>query len=118
MLGSTFLHGWYESAIFMHRNDAYFNIRCDNLREMGEETRIGVQGLGVGSWFYAADAQGAEDSKGRAAPKTVQKDTNLVRFQELREEHPDWTGVQYAEELGVKPATVSRYKAELDGRAA
>ena len=118
MLGSTFLHGWYESAIFTQRNKAeFFTLKCDNLREMGEETRIGAHGLGVGSWVYVEDAQGATDSAGRPAPKTVAKETNLARLRALKEEHPDWTGPQYADELGVSPATVSRYGTELAERS-
>jgi AAA domain/HTH domain len=110
MLGSTFLHGWYESAIFTSRDQhGLFTLRCDNLREMGEESSISVQGLGVGKWFYAPSAQDATDSIGRAAPQVERKDTRVERLKTLVTEHgDDWTLEQYADALDVSRSTVSR----------
>jgi DNA-binding transcriptional ArsR family regulator len=115
MIGSTFLHGWYESAIFTSRDQyGQFKLRCDNLREMGEESSVSVQGLGVGKWFYAASAQGATDSLDRAAPNVERKDTRIERLKTLITEHgDDWSLEQYAEALEVSKSTVSRDMSKL-----
>jgi AAA domain len=110
MLGSTFLHGWYESAIFTSRDDhGLFKLKCDNLREMGETSIVSVQGLGVGKWFYAPSAQDATDAMDRAAPHVERKDTRIERLKTLITEHgDDWSLDQYAEALKVSKSTVSR----------
>lgn len=110
MIGSTFLHGWYESAIFTSRDQyGLFKLRCDNLREMGEESTYSVQGLGVGKWFYAPSAQGATDSLDRAAPNVERKDTRIERLKTLITQHgDDWTLEQYADALSVSRSTISR----------
>ena len=116
LLGSTFFHGWYETAIFTQRSrDGFFSMRVDNLREMGDEREVGVKGCGVGHWFYAESAQGATDSEGRSSPQKVGKGTRVALLRDLRAEHGDrWTNERYAEELGVSERTVQRYLDDLN----
>lgn len=118
MLGSTFLHGWYESAIFAKRSSGgFFSLKTDGLREMGEERKIGAQGLGVGRWYFTPEAQDATDSLDRDAPQTAAKATKIAMLRELLDEHGDgWSSSQYATELGVSKATISRYRAEIEDR--
>jgi hypothetical protein len=115
LIGSTFLHGWYEAAIFTRRHaDNMFEFHFDNLREISKERRVYAQGLGVGRWQYAASAQDATDKQGRAAPKKAKREVNVARLRSLRAEHgAAWTEKQYAEALGVSERTIRNYLAEL-----
>ncbi|MGH2963811.1 MAG: AAA family ATPase [Solirubrobacterales bacterium] len=114
LLGSTFLHGWYEAAIFTNRTPTdFFTFTCDNLREIGEEHRIYAQGLGIGRWQYTGSAQGATDKEGKASPVKAEKATRLDRLRALLEKHADWTESQFAAELGVTDRTVRNYLKEL-----
>lgn len=112
LLGSTFLHGWYEAALFTQRSkDGFFTLKADNLREMGEEREIGVQGCGVGSWFYTEAAQGQTASTGRSAPERAAKQARIALLRDLIAEHGEgWDNARYAEEIGVEPRTVRRYR--------
>jgi hypothetical protein len=111
LLGSTLFHGWYESAIFCQRDtNGFFRFKTDHLREMGEENEFALQGLGVGRFFFSSTAQGATDSLGRKAPRTISRDTNVALLKELQTETPGLKIRDYAELLGVSPDTIKRYR--------
>jgi hypothetical protein len=119
MLGSTMYAGWYEVGIFTRRNSAGFvNLHVDNLREMSETRDLGLQGLGVGSWFYSPAAQGALTVDGHRAPQTVAKQTNIERLRNQHEENPGWSYQQHADALGVGKSTVRDYFKEIGAEAA
>lgn len=116
LIGSTFMHGWYESAIFTERTSAgIFSLRCDNLREMGEERTIRLSGRGVGSWEAAGAA--AVDAAGRSAPRVDAKEANIGRLKLLMTAQPDYTNEQYARALKASPASIKRWKRQIKGRS-
>jgi hypothetical protein len=119
MLGSTLLHGWYESALFTKRTaGGLFTVEVDALREMGEERKLSIQGDGVGSWYMALVAQDAEDATGREAPRVAEKLTKAERLRSLEAEEPGLTAAEYADRLigmGVKASerSVHRWRQEM-----
>jgi len=114
LIGSTFMHGWYESAIFTERSPAgIFTLHCDNLREMGETREVRLSGLGVGRWEPAGAA--AVDAVGRSAPRVEAKEANVGRLQALVAANPDYTNEQYATALEVSVSSIKRYRQELRG---
>jgi AAA domain len=113
LLGSTLLHGWYESALFTKRSQGgMFTVHVDSLREMGEETTLNVAGLGVGEWLSAPGAQGAEDSAGRDAPRVAEKLTGWQRLSDLEADEPDLTNQQYADRLDTSASSIQRWRRE------
>jgi hypothetical protein len=118
MLGSTLLHGWYESALFTKRTQGgLFTIEVDALREMGEERTVKVAGLGVGEWQYTLVAQDTEDAAGREAPRVAEKLTKIEQLRTLESEEPGLSASDYADRLkdmGVKASesTVKRWRRE------
>jgi AAA domain len=114
LLGSTYIHGWYEAALFTRSSDAHFvTIKVDAQRDMGQSSELGIQGLGVGKWSYTAGAQGKKDSVGRSAPLSVKKETNKARLVKLEKEHPDWGNADFCQALDVSLKTLERYRDEL-----
>lgn len=111
LIGTTWVHAWYEAALFTAKasGGTAFTITVDALRDVGMVEEHSLQGLGVGSWYYAEGAQGQTDVDGRRAPRVARKITNQQRAVELHGEHPDWSQVQIADELGVTERTVRRY---------
>lgn len=118
MLGSTLLHGWYESALFTRRTaGGLFTVEVDALREMGQEQKLSIQGNGVGSWSLALKAQDAEDATGQEAPRVAEKLTKIEQLRTLEAEEPGLTASGYADRLkdmGVKASesTVKRWRHE------
>lgn len=116
LIGSTFMHGWFESAIFTERSSAgVFTLRCDNLREMGEERSARLTGLGVGLWGPAEAA--AFDGSGRRAPRIEEKEANIGRLQTLMAVQPDYTNEQYAKALQTSLASIKRWRCEIRDRS-
>ena len=115
MLGSTLFQGWYESAISVkRRKDGSFTIETDNLREMGEERKIHLQGLGTGNWLYIPDAQDQTDSLGRSAPQTAQKKVRQEQIRSALEEDPSMTNEDLRERFGVTVRTIERDREEIE----
>lgn len=113
LLGSTFIHGWYAAALMVAQDAGHsFRVKVDAQRDFGESRELVLQGLGVGSWFFAAEAQGQSDSVGRPAPRVAKKETNIARCMELHTAHPDWSYQEIADEVGVGLSTVKRYMTE------
>ncbi len=113
LLGSTYLHAWYEAALFTQRSDdGAFVVSADALRDMGEVREHTLQGLGVGHWYYAPSAQGIRDVTGRRAPGSAAKETRAARLAELEVEHPEWTNAELGDALGIKVRAVQKLKAE------
>jgi hypothetical protein len=118
LLGSTFLSGWYEAALFTRRTERSFQLKADSVRDFGIENEYVLIGEGVGEWFYSPGVQGAKDVLGKAAPRVVGK---LSRQERLRELYPmhgpgsadPWTYEEFADELGVGLTTVKRDMKEI-----
>jgi hypothetical protein len=119
MLGSTYIHAWYEAALLVRQNKSkMFEVKVDAQRSHGVHLTHTLKGQGVGRWFYDADAQGQTDADGRPSPGSTRRALNLARLAELRDEQPDWSHKQYAAELGVSTKSVQGYfksLAERDG---
>jgi hypothetical protein len=114
MLGSTYLHGWYEAWIGTRRaTGGTFDIRIDALRDGLGERRLALLGQGVGSWRYFADAQDAKDADGREAPRVVVSRSREAYARELANEGK--TVKEIAEQVGVTDRTVRRYLKPDDG---
>jgi len=114
LLGTTFIHGWYDAAILTRRDDdAVFHVKVDALRDMAHVGEVVVSGLGVGRWFYAPGAQGSKDAAGRSAPRVSGKETKKALLVETREAHPEYSYDQLEEATGIPKATISRYLKEL-----
>jgi hypothetical protein len=115
LLGTTYLHAWYEAALFTKRSDAgIFTITADSMRDFSTSTEYVMDGLGVGSWMFTQAAQNQIDETGRKAPKMAEKEIRKARLRELRAEHGDeWTTAQYAEALRTTDRTVRNYLTEI-----
>ena len=119
LLGSTFLHGWYEAAILTRRSDAgVFHVKVDAQRDFGTTAQHTLDGLGVGSWGYAEAAQEKTDSLGREAPRVSEKEVRLSRLAVLLAADPGAADEALAAELGVSDRTIRNYRAELAERQA
>jgi hypothetical protein len=115
LLGSTYLHGWYEGALFPSRaSGGVFTLEVDAVREMGVETSYTLQGTGVGNWEYHPEAQGHVDAAGRRNTQRSQKEIRKVNLRRLMEEKPDWSNAEYAASLGVGEKTVREYRREIE----
>lgn len=115
MLGSTYIHGWYECALFTrHLGKNVLEVKVDAQRDFGTEEKYILDGRGVGHWRYHEGAQDREDSAGRSSPNAAKKAIQIERFVELQNEHGEngWTDEQYGEELGVSARTIRTYRRE------
>lgn len=119
LLGSTYLHGWYEGALFPTRLDGgVFTLEVDALREMGVTKEYVLTGKGVGHWEYLPEAQGHEDSLGRRNTQRSQKEIRKAALRKQLEQNPDWTNALHAAALGVSEKTVRSYLSEIEAEAA
>jgi hypothetical protein len=116
MLGSTYIHAWYEAALLVRRTGRAFEVKADAQRSHGQTATHTLVGRGVGRWHYDEQAQDTEDSLGRSAPRVARKEANIGLLATLKQEHPDWTAAQLAVELGVSEKTVGRYQTALEER--
>ena len=115
LLGSTYLHGWYEGALFPTRHDGgVFTLEVDALREMGETKTHVLQGKGVGRWEYTPEAQGHTDAAGRRNTQRSQKEIRKASLRELLDSEPGWSNAEYGAALGVSSKTVATYRQELE----
>jgi hypothetical protein len=113
LLGSTLLHGWYESALFTSRTaGGMFTVDVDALREMGEERKVTLAGLGVGQWMFPMAAQNVEDASGRAAPRTAEMLTKAQMLMDLESEEPGLTVRQYADRMKCGTGSITRWRKE------
>lgn len=116
LLGSTYIHGWYEAALLTRSDETHFvQLKVDAQRDVGVSMAHSLQGLGVGRWFLSPTAQGQTDSTGRSAPRVAKKETNVARLRELLAEEPGASTEALAAELGVSTKTIQNYRKELDG---
>jgi len=122
MLGTTWVHGWYEAAIFTRRSSdgGTFRFKIDALRSHSTMETYTLMGHGVGSWSYWPEAQKQKDALGREAPQKESKAARIAQLKQLQQVHVlDWGHEDYAEALGVDVRTVRRYldaiKAEQNG---
>jgi hypothetical protein len=114
MLGTTFIHGWYESALLTRRGeDSVFSVKVDALRDMGYQRTLTLRGCGVGHWYFTPGAQEATDSAGREAPRVSGKETKKAQLADVLAAHPEYSYDQLAEATGLKRSTVGRYVKEL-----
>jgi hypothetical protein len=114
LLGSTYLHGWYEGALFPTRSgDSVFSLEVDALREMGVSSRHVLQGKGVGHWEYTEEAQGHVDASGRANTQRSKKEMRKSRLRYLLSEKPDWSNAEYGSDIGVGEDVIRRYRREI-----
>jgi hypothetical protein len=117
LLGTTYIHGWYEAALFTASDDDHqTTVQVDALRDMGTARRWSLKGMGVGEWFFIEAAQGQEDSVGRAAPAKEKKETRFAMYEEQHRLHPEWTDADHAEYLNVSDRTIRSYKKRLEGQ--
>jgi hypothetical protein len=116
LLGSTYIFGWYESALFTSRSGALFTLEVDAMREVGVEHEYTLTGRGFGSWLLDEHAQDLTDTLGRRATQVAKKEANITTLGLLQAEHPDWTREQLAAELGVTTKTIGNYREALDER--
>ena len=113
MLGSTYIHGWYEAALFTRQLDGHvFQIRVDAQRDFGHADEITVLGTGVGHWYFAPGAQGQTDAIGRRNSQGVAADTRAERARALAADGRTYEEI--GRELGVRIRTVQRYLAGDD----
>lgn len=111
LLGSTYIHAWYEAALLVRQDKgAMFEVKVDAQRSHGEQLVHTLHGEGIGKWFYDPNAQDQEDSTGRRSPAKVRAAIAAARLENLEAENPEWEDKQYAEELGVSVRTVERYR--------
>jgi hypothetical protein len=113
MLGSTYLHAWYEAALMTRHEDRMFRVKVDAQRDFGCTDEYVLAGLGVGEWYYAEAAQNQTDALGRNAPRTAAKETKKARLRELHAANPSWSYEELSEESGIPRSTVARYLKEL-----
>lgn len=94
LLGSTYIHGWYEAAMLVSSTEAgVTTVRVDAQRDIGTTEEYALYGTGVGRWSRVPQAEGLTDSAGRAAPQSAGRMARLARLEELIETHGD-SGVQ------------------------
>jgi hypothetical protein len=118
MLGSTYIHAWYEAALLVQRDGRSFEVKVDAQRSHGLTKAHTLTGRGVGLWHYDPAAQDLEDSEGRASPSMRRAEARVGLLAALTEEHPEWTDADHARELGVTDRTVRRYRKQLAEREA
>jgi hypothetical protein len=114
LLGSTYIHGWYEAAILTRSTpDHHVTLKVDAQRDIGQSLEWNLQGLGVGKWFFAPTAQGQKDAIGRSSPQQAKKAAKVERLAQLTDEHPDWAAADFCQALNVGLTTLGRYQDEL-----
>jgi len=120
LLGSTFIHAWYEAALFTRStSDHMVTVVVDAQRDMGTTEEQVVQGEGVGKWRYVGSGETTRDAKGRSAPGRAKKMMKLDAYRQLLQEHGDnWSVKQYAEALEVSEKTVRNYRRDLASQEA
>jgi hypothetical protein len=116
LMSSTYLHAWYEAALFVHQQDKVFTVDVDAQRSHGEHLKHTLLGQGLGKWFYDAHAQDQKDVSGRSSPAKTAKELKLALYEQQLTEHPDWTRDDHAKALGVTEKTVRRYEKLLSER--
>lgn len=114
LLGTTYIHAWYEAALLTRRNDAaFFTIQVDALRDFSMAKRVSLQGEGVGRWFYSEVAQGQEDATGRPAPAKSEVATRQTKIRQLRASEPGITKEALAEAFNISVRTIERDLKEI-----
>jgi hypothetical protein len=118
LLGSTYLHGWYEGALFPTRaKGGVFTLEVDALREMGVTEEYVLKGDGVGHWEFLPEAQGHEDALGRRNTQRSQKEIRKAQLRRLLQQEPEWTNADHAAAVGVSDKTLRGYRAEIEAEA-
>jgi hypothetical protein len=113
MLGSTYLHAWYEAALMTRRADRMFRVKVDAQRDFGCTDEYVLAGLGVGEWYYAEAAQNQTDALERNAPRRAAKETKKALVRELHEADRAASCEELSDKSGIPKSTVARYVKEL-----
>jgi RecA-family ATPase len=109
LLGSTYIHGWYEAAIFVQRlTSGLVKFHVDALRHMGVTESFVLTGEGVGRWTYQANAQGKKDALGRDNTRKAAQVIRRSKVAELLEADPNVTDAEMAQRFGVSEKTIGR----------
>jgi hypothetical protein len=111
LLGSTYIYGWYESALFTTRNDGIFDLEVDALRELGFEAKYTLKGEGFGKWTFDEHAQAQRDSRGRRQPQMTQREMNVTALGLLINEQPTLSDDELATHF-INPKTGKPYDAK------
>jgi hypothetical protein len=116
LLGSTYIHGWYEAAILTRSTESHVvTVKVDAQRDIGVTAQHVLMGLGVGRWMHAPEAEGQTDTLGREAPRVTEKQARKARLRALlaEPESAGWSDERLGQELGVGARTISSYRREL-----
>lgn len=118
MMGSTYLYGWYDAALYTTRDEMLFTIEVDATRDLGVQETYTLTGLGVGKWSYDPHVQRKTDTLGRKSPRSAEREAQITKLGQLLADNPDATRKELAAALGVTERTVSTYRQDLAVRDA